>query len=251
MIPKTVLCLFTAALMLSLPCNGLAAPTETTTTPTSRDKDPGWLPRHNEKVKLAKKGNVDLVFIGDSITHGFENKGKAVWNQYYSKRKALNLGFGGDRTEHVLWRLDNGEIDGIAPKLAVVMIGTNNTRKKNKPEHVAAGVQAICTKLRSKLPGTKILLLAIFPRGAQPTDPLRLDNEAANKLIAKMADDKQIFFLDINSQFLTETGMLTKDIMGDFLHPTTKGYEIWGKAIEPTIAKLMGEQGKQVADQPR
>lgn len=244
MTPKVVLYLLSAVLMLSLPQTGLTAPAEATTTPTSRDKDPGWLPRHNEKVKLAKKGNVDLVFIGDSITHGFEKKGKAVWDQYYAKRNALNLGFGGDRTEHVLWRLDHGEIEGIAPKLAIVMIGTNNTRNKSKPEQIAAGVQAICTKLRSKLPDTRILLLAIFPRGPKPTDPLRLNNEAANKLIAKISDDKQIFFLDINSQLLTETGMLTREIMGDFLHPTPKGYEIWGKAIEPTVAKLMGEPEK-------
>ena len=113
-----------------------------------------------------KQGNVDLIFIGDSITHGWEEAGKDVWQKFYGKRNAVNLGIGGDQTQHVLWRLDHGNIDGISPKLAVIMIGTNNAGSGQQPEQIAEGIKAIVEQLRAKLPETKILLLAIFPRGA-------------------------------------------------------------------------------------
>ncbi len=122
----------------------------------------------NERIK---KGNVDLLMIGDSITHGWEGAGKDVWKKYYEKRNAVNLGIGGDQTQHVLWRLEHGNIDGIRPKLAVLMIGTNNAGCGN-PREIAAGVQAIVEKLRTKLPQTKVLVLAIFPRGRRRQGPL-------------------------------------------------------------------------------
>lgn len=216
------------------------------TTPADKLKDKWWKDRHDAKVELAKKGNVDLLFIGDSITHGFEGKGKEMWAKYYAPRNALNIGYSADRTENVLWRLDNGEIDGISPKLAIMMIGTNNTgHRKDKPEMIRDGVKAICDKLRAKLPKTKILILAIFPRSAKVTDAPRVNNDEANKLIAKLADDKDIFFLDINQKFLEADGTLTKEVMPDLLHPHEKGYQIWAEAIEPTVARLMGDEAKK------
>jgi beta-glucosidase len=212
------------------------------TTPAPR-QDPWWQQRHQSMNDRVKKGNADLLFIGDSITHGWEGEGKGVWAKFYEKRNAVNLGIGGDQTCHVLYRLDNGNIEGISPKLAVVMIGTNNAghTPHQTPEQIAAGVKAILDRLQKKLPQTKVLLLAIFPRGANDKDELRQINTKTNALIAKFADDKNIFFLDIGPKFLTADGTLPTNIMPDLLHPNAKGYEIWAEAIEPSVKKLMGE----------
>ncbi len=213
------------------------------TTRADRLKQGWWKKRHAEKLELVKKGDIDLVFIGDSITHSFEGRhGKAMWDKYYVPRKALNLGYSGDRTEHVLWRLDNGELEGLSPRLAVMMIGTNNTgHRQDPPEAIAAGIRLILDRLREKQPKMKILVLAIFPRDATPDGRLRVINDGANKLVAKFADNENIFFLDINDKFLTEDGTLTREIMPDLLHPRGKGYQIWAEAIEPMVARLMGE----------
>lgn len=202
-----------------------------------------WMPRHEEKLAALKaQGTVDLLMIGDSITHGWENAGKATWQKFYAKRNAFNIGFSGDRTEQVLWRFDHGEIDGISPKVAVIMIGTNNTGHRQDPaEETAAGVEQIIAKLHEKHPETKVLLLAIFPRGATPEDKLRLLNDQINERLAKMDDGNKVHYLDISEEFLDEDGNLPKSIMPDLLHPNPKGYEIWAKAMEPTIAKLLGE----------
>lgn len=216
------------------------------TTPAERTKEAWWPKRFEEKLALAKKEKFDLVFIGDSITHGFENAGKAVWEKYYAPRKALNIGFSGDRTEHVLWRLDHGALDGQSPKLVVIMIGTNNTgHRKDPPEQIAAGVRAILDRLAQKTPQAKVLVLGIFPRAAKPDDPPRVNNDKANTLIAKFADNKRVFYLDINQKFLERDGTLTKEIMPDLLHPKQKGYEIWAEAIEPMVAKLMGDRPRK------
>jgi len=209
------------------------------TTPADR-ADAWWQQRHQGFNDRIKKGNVDLLFIGDSITHGWDGQ-MELWNKYYGKRNAVNLGIGGDGTQHVLWRLDHGNIDGISPKLAVLMIGTNNAGS-NQPEQNAAGVKAIVDKLRAKLPQTKVLILAIFPRGTDNNDGLRKVNTKVNEIISKLADNQNVFYLDIGPKFLTPDGVLSKDIMPDLLHPNTKGYVIWAEAIEPTVAKLMGEK---------
>ncbi|TWT79624.1 GDSL-like Lipase/Acylhydrolase [Planctomycetes bacterium CA13] len=196
--------------------------------------------RHESFNKRIKEGNVDLLMIGDSITHGWERAGSEVWLKYYGHRNAVNLGIGGDRTQHVLWRLENGNIDNISPKLAVLMIGTNNCRS-NTPEEIAEGVDVIVTKLRTELPQMKVLVLAIFPRGEDDTHPGRQVNMKANELIEKQADGEMVHFLNINSAFLTEDRILTREVMPDLLHPREKGYGIWAEAMEPTIVKLMGE----------
>ncbi|QDU26128.1 multifunctional acyl-CoA thioesterase I and protease I and lysophospholipase L1 [Anatilimnocola aggregata] len=204
-------------------------------------KEGGWMMRHENFNKRVKEGKVDLLLIGDSITQGWEGAGKKVWEEFYAKRNAVNLGIGGDRTQHVLWRLDHGNIDGIKPKAAVLMIGTNNSGS-NSSEQIAEGVKAIVDKLKTKLPETKILVLAVFPRGANKDDPRRKVNTAANEIIAKLADDKQVFFLDIGPKFVAEDGTLSKEIMPDLLHLNEKSYRIWADSIEGKLAQLMGEK---------
>ena len=216
--------------------------------PVPRDSGT-WMGRHAGMNERVKQGNVDLLMIGDSITHGWESRGKNVWAKYYEKRNAVNLGIGGDRTQHVLWRLDNGNIDGISPKLAVLMIGTNNSNS-NTSEEIAEGVKAIVEKLRTKLPEMKVLVLAIFPRGADNNDAKRQINQKANEIIAELADGKNVFFLDINQKFLTPEGVLTKEVMPDFLHPHEMGYGIWAEAMEPTITKLMGVSSSLIREEP-
>lgn len=199
-----------------------------------------WGLRHRQILDRIKKGNVDLIFIGDSIVHRWEGKGKKIWDQYYGKRNAVNMGFGGDTTQHVLWRLEHGEIDNISPKVAVVMIGTNNSHV-NTAEEIADGIKAICKILRKKLPKTKILLMAIFPRGQEPS-PQRDTNNKASEIASEIADGKMIHYININHRFLAEDGSLPKEIMPDYLHPNAKGYKIWAEAIEPKLAELMGEK---------
>jgi len=201
-----------------------------------------WTLRNDAVNERVKQGNVDLLMIGDSITHGWEGGGKQYWDKYYAPRNAVNMGFSGDRTQHVLWRLEHGHLEGISPKLAVLMIGTNNSNgEDNTAEEIADGIIAICRKLRAECPRMKILILAIFPRGPEPSDQ-RQKNSKASSLASKIADGKMIHYLDINSMFLTADGFLSKKIMPDYLHPNEAGYKIWAEAIEPKVAELMGEK---------
>ncbi len=200
-----------------------------------------WLERHESFNARVAQGNVDLIFIGDSITQGWEGRGRTVWNEFYGDRHAVNLGIGGDRTQHVIWRLDNGNVKGISPKAAVVMIGTNNSGG-NSPEQIADGVTAIVKQLRDKLPQTKVLLLGIFPRGADKTDQRRLVNEKTNAIIAKLQDGEHVHYLDIGPKFLADDGTLSREIMPDLLHLSEQGYTIWAKSIEDKLAALLGEK---------
>ena len=201
-----------------------------------------WTLRNDAVNERVKQGNVDLLLIGDSITHGWEGEGKEYWDKYYEPRNAVNMGFGGDRTQHVLWRLDHGHLEGISPKLAVLMIGTNNSNgNDNTAEEIGDGIIAICRKLQTKCPETKILILAIFPRGPEPSEQ-REKNAKASLLASKIADGKMIHYLDINDKFLTKDGFLSMKIMPDYLHPNEEGYKIWAEAIEPKVAELMGDK---------
>ncbi len=212
----------------------------TTTTPVDRKGD--WWQRRHEKINArAKQGEVDLILIGDSITQGWEgDQAQPIWEKFYGKRKAMNAGISGDRTQHVLWRLENGNIDGITPKLAIVMIGTNNAGD-DSPVDIAAGITAIVHKLREKLPETKVLLLGIFPRGPDADDAKQQSNLATNQIIKSLDDGQAVYFLDISDDFLADDGTLSREIMPDLLHLNAKGYEIWAEAIEPTVAKLLAE----------
>ena len=203
----------------------------------------GWMTRHEKFNDRVKQGNVDLIFIGDSITQGWEGSGREVWAEFYGDRSAVNLGIGGDRTQHVLWRLAHGNIEGITPKAAVIMIGTNNSRD-NTPQEIADGITRIVKVLRKELPETKILLLAVFPRGEKPADTRRQVNEKTNALVAPLAKDPMVTWLDIGPKFLQEDGTLTREIMPDLLHLSPAGYTIWAESIEAELAKLLGDTPK-------
>ncbi len=206
--------------------------------PVSREGD-WWSERHASVVEQAEKGEAELILIGDSITHGWDGKAD-LYGKYFGEYKPINMGFGGDRTQHVLWRLDHGEVDGISPKAAMLMIGTNNSNKEdNTAEEIADGIIAIVEKLREKLPETKVLILAIFPRGEGPSTQ-REKNAKASELASKIADDENVFFLDIGDEFLEDDQTLTKEIMPDLLHLSEKGYAIWGEAVAPKLKEIMG-----------
>lgn len=201
-------------------------------------REGGWMKRHESMNERVAKGNVDIVFIGDSITQGWEGRGKNVWAKFYGERNAVNLGIGGDRTQHVIWRLQNGNLKGISPKAAVIMIGTNNSGS-NSPEQIAEGVTEIVEILRNQTPKTKILILGTFPRGATKDDARRIVNEKSNQIVAKLADDSNIHYLDIGSNFLNDDQTLSKEIMPDLLHLSEQGYQIWAESIESALADLL------------
>jgi beta-glucosidase len=204
-----------------------------------------WMPRHEEKLARIREAAaahqpVDLVFIGDSITHNWEKDGAAVWARHYAKYNALDLGFGGDHTENVLWRLQHGEIDGFRPKVTIVMIGTNNTGDRlEDPATTAAGVRRILDEIRTHQPDTRVLLLAVFPRDALPSSPLRRLNERVNTIISGYADGRHVFFVDIDRSLTNADGTLSRDVMPDLLHPNERGYEIWASKMEPTLHQLL------------
>ena len=217
-----------------------AAPKHSAITPVDRDGE-RWQARHAAMNQRVAKGNVDLIFIGDSITQAWGENGKEVWAKYYGSRNAVNLGISGDRTQHVLWRLGNGNIDGISPKTAVIMIGTNNSNgSDNTVAQIADGIRAIVKKLRSELPGMKILLLDIFPRGANPNNQ-RGKVLQVNQIISKLDDGEHVHYLAIGQGFLNYDGTISKAIMPDSLHLSPMGYRIWADAIEGKLKELMGE----------
>jgi beta-glucosidase len=199
-----------------------------------------WGPRHEEKIEQARNADIDLLMLGDSITQGWEGPGAEVWQQYYQDRNGFNLGFGGDRTEHVLWRLRHGAVENMEPKLVVLMIGTNNTAHRMDPaSYTAEGIQMIVAELRERLPSSKVLLLAIFPHHASPYNDMRERNEEINHLIASLADGETVHYLNLNQVFLDEGGALRTELMPDLLHPNAAGYAVWAEAMEPTLSKLL------------
>ena len=204
-----------------------------------------WIPRHQEKLaeiarRKAAGEKTELVFLGDSITHNWETQNQALWQQFYGQYNPLDLGYGGDRTENLLWRLQHGEVDGIAPKLAIMMIGTNNTgHRHDDPALIVAGIQRNIEELRRRLPDTKILLLAIFPRSETADDGQRRANEQVNAMLPRLADGDKVSFLNMNAAFLGPDGRLSKEIMPDLLHPNADGYRIWQREMQPTLERLM------------
>ncbi len=217
--------------------------------PCTQDRDfptYDWAKRHAAVTALVNERKPALVFVGDSITQMFGGEphdrgqpGKDVWEKYYGKRNAANLGFGYDYTENALWRLQHGELDGAAAKLVVVNIGTNNSGKNSVPE-IVEGVKAVVAEVRRIQPASAILLLGIYPRGPKP-DATREKLAAVNRELAQLDGKDHVTFMDVTAQLLQPDGTITKEIMGDYLHPTAKGYEIICAAIEPTVKKLLGE----------
>lgn len=223
-----------------------------TLVPCTQDRDwpiYDWAMRHAAVSQIARERKASLVFVGDSITQMFGGEphdrgqpGKDIWDEFYAKRNVANLGFGYDFVENTLWRLQHGELDGAAAKVVVIHIGTNNV-SRNSPEEIAAGIRAICAEVRQRQPGAKLVLMAIFPRGPKP-DPTRAKLDAINKLIADLDGTDGITFLDIGAKFLEPDGSISREIMGDFLHPTAKGYAIWAKELEPVLTKLLGDPSR-------
>lgn len=210
-----------------------------------------WHLRHKQVSELAGERPVDLIFIGDSITHMFGGeptskiaRGSKTWEHYYGHRKALNMGFGWDRTQNVLWRLTNGELEGITPEVAVVLIGTNNrsgtnNARQNTPAEIAEGVTAICSTIHDKVPECKILLLGVLPRSpGYFVEPI----QEINKLLAPLSAEDYIIFLNMHDQFADKNGLPKKALMHDGVHPNAAGYQVWAETMEPILSKLLGDE---------
>jgi lysophospholipase L1-like esterase len=215
----------------------------------TKANDYDWLARHDQVKARLQSGGAGLLMIGDSITHLWggdppdprHGSANDLWDIYFQPRNAVNLGFGWDRTEHVLWRFDHGELDGVHPRVAVILIGTNNVWR-DSPEDIATGIGLIVHDVRKKLPRTKILLLGIFPRDHEADTNNRKKIIDINQRISALGKERNVTFLDLGSSFLQPDGTISQATMHDYLHPTHAGYEIWVRAMEPTLAKLYGDK---------
>lgn len=214
---------------------GPAGPAPPATIPFPRDDA-----RHKSFLEVAQGGNIDLLFVGDSITDFWRqaNRGLSVWDQYFAPLKAANFGIAGDTTQGVLWRMQNGEMEGFKAKLIVLMLGTNNINR-NPNDDIVEGDRLIVEEFKKRQPQAKVLVLGIFPRNADPANPLRATIKEINSKLTTFADNKQVFYMDIGDKFLAADGALTTEIMNDGLHPTTKGYQIWADAIIGKVKELM------------
>jgi lysophospholipase L1-like esterase len=200
---------------------------------------------HEKFLARGKAGPIGVLFLGDSITEGWD-KAPHIWEHYLAKHQPANFGIGGDQTQHVIWRIENGELDGINPKVVVLMLGTNNSAA-HTGEQIAAADTKIIRLIREKIPGTKVLLLAIFPRGPRkgsdnmpdPWEKRMAAITGANAELAKLDDGKNIRFLDINARFLGNDGTIPNIIMPDQLHPNAAGYQLWAEAMQPLLDEMM------------
>lgn len=216
------------------------------------DEDPKswnlWMRHHNDRKRWCAEQDVDLLMVGDSIVFRWSRTGRPVWEEFYADRKAVNIGSSGDRTYHMLWHFQNGGLDGMKdrnPKLVVVMIGTNNRGEVEKQgADTAYGILALLKEIHARLPESKILLMAIFPRDDKPDSPGRVRNDDINAIIKDYADNETVFWLDISDVFLNEDGTLNRELMPDALHPNVDGYRAWAKAMEPTLQRLLDEESK-------
>lgn len=213
-----------------------------------------WLNAHKEREARLQQGNAEVLLVGDSITAGWK-KHPDLLKKAFEDRQVVNLGQPADKTENIFWRIRNHSFDKVNPGVAIVMAGTNNSNHDDyTTEQIAGGVKAIITELREKLPRTKILLLGIFPRGsieqrhelkkgrtAAGMNPQWEKIDAVNRTLSTFADGKNIIYLNINREFLNDKGELPVEVMPDLLHPNAKGYEIWGRAIQPTLAQMNGK----------
>ena len=211
-------------------------------------RDEGWVTHHEAIVKAAAETHPRLVFLGDSITEGWAGAGQAAWSATWGAEHPLNAGIGGDRTEHVLWRLDHGLLaalsgEGARTRVIVLMIGTNNSNGEDATgDEIGAGIVAVVQRLRAGLPDARIVLLDIFPRGEKPSPQREKNARASAVAAAACAGDRHVTHLDIGPAFLTPDGTLTAEIMPDRLHLSPDGYAIWSRAIAPTVAELLGPE---------
>jgi beta-glucosidase len=234
-----------------LTLTGVHADTNQTFQPAPKS-DTWWKQRHEELLQRSQAGPVDLLFLGDSIMQGWncrfkltqpagphDGAGRAIWDELYAPKNAANLSIGGDGIQNLLWRITTGgEIDGLHPKVIVLMIGTNNLGPKSSDDQIAAGIGQVIHVLRNRMATSKILLLGILPRDAKPDSPIRERINRLNGLLAKLDDGKTVRFLDIGPLFLSPDGSISSGVMADYLHPTLKGYEIWSKSMQPLLEEL-------------
>jgi len=203
-----------------------------------------WYERHHAALALKQSIRPRIVMIGDSITHFWagpptaaRRNGPNAWRHLFGTVPVLNLGFGWDRTQNLLWRLRQGELRGLAPREVVLNIGTNNltgtaNARTNKPAEVADGIAAIVAEIRRQTPASRITVMGVFPRGPLPTDPLRQPIAETNRLLAgRFAHQPKLRFLDIGTRFLNAKGELRDGVMLDGTHPSEAGYEIWASAL--------------------
>ncbi|MES2455618.1 MAG: GDSL-type esterase/lipase family protein [Bacteroidota bacterium] len=213
-----------------------------------------WWDRHNKVMSIKDSINPEIVLIGNSITHFWggqpqivDNDGRPrtpngpkAWDSVFSKYRVLNLGFGWDRTQNALWRLDHGEMDGLHPRTVVIDIGTNNTSQTenapmNTPAEIVEGIQAVCQRVKAKTPKARIILMAIFPREKEPDHPRRLIIIEINKLLKVYAAKNKLTLLDIGPKMLAADGTFLPGIMLDYTHPSDLGYQIWADALRPLL----------------
>ncbi len=210
---------------------------------TPQSKSDWWSARHAALTKNLMENPCNLLFIGDSITHQWESTGKNVWNKMFSAYSPANFGIGGDKTQHVLWRInDSGLKMPHSPQVCILHIGTNNTGKNIKtadsPQDIASGIHAIVSRIRALHPSTEIIVLNIFPRGATKEDSSRVHNDLVNKELNKI-DMPRVHIVDIGDRFLAEDGTFLPGVTNDLIHFTEKGYQIWADALLPEIQKYM------------
>lgn len=199
--------------------------------------------RHEGFVAEAKKGGVDLLLVGDFLTDDFrgnpKNGVKAIFDKAFAQYHPANFGQGGDYTQHVLWRLQNGELDGITPKFVMLMIGGTNGSNGDPPDKIFAGIAGIIDTIKQKSPGCKVLLLSVPPR-AEKSGSLRARHTSVNALLPKLDDGgKTVKYLDLTDKFVQSDGTISKDVMPDFVHLSDKGYQIWADAVEGPLKELM------------
>ena len=245
-----------------VPIFSLAVPPSCDPVPQGTESNDWWFTRHRQKLaQIQEQGeSIQVALIGDSITHYWETTGATTWIKYFcgNPYRAINLGFGADRTEHVLWRLENGELDGYHPKAIVMMIGTNNagqrSEKQEPPGDTILGIKKLLDKIQEKQPEATIILCTISPRGETPEDSLNKRNQVVNTEIKKFCDGKKIVLCDWGNQLLDVHGKLTADMAYDYLHPTASGYKIWVNNLLPLLHKAVyegAEKPETAIPQPR
>ncbi|MEI6233766.1 MAG: GDSL-type esterase/lipase family protein [Planctomycetota bacterium] len=208
------------------------------------DKYPrAWNDFHKMFLERGKQGPVELLFIGDSILQAWgDSAQKDLWKTNFDSYKAANFSIGGDRTQQVLWRIANGELDGITPKLVVLQIGCNNLWTNDSPDKIYDGIKKIIESIRKKLPASKVLVLGILPAQKSASDPVRDKIRSINSASAKFNDGSSVRFVDIGAKFTDASGNidLDKDLyQPDCVHLKTKGYETWAAAVKPVIVEMM------------
>ncbi|MFT7035783.1 MAG: lysophospholipase L1-like esterase [Cyclobacteriaceae bacterium] len=205
----------------------------------------GWKGRHEQILEKVKASDPKLIMIGNSITHNLDKpERKIFWDQCLNELGAVNMGISGDRTENVIWRLQNGILEGINPKVATLLIGTNNTDGNNylevsTPNELSQGIWKICEILREKLPETEIVLLGILPYGNKPNNRDEI-NKACNKIISGFPEqDHKIHYYDLGELFLTEEGKVDRNLMPDYLHPNIEGEKLIFEVMSPIVSNLL------------